>query len=163
MHLVYKPGVDEPIARLIEHRGNQQGPAHDLGLGTHVLGRGAGVDVFLDHADVSREHAELRVTAEGATLRDLTSKNGVQMFGHKITNAVLEDGSWFMLGDLRLVLEHPAARVERVLQRSGEPTVRRPPQRPLHPISPRHRALLLAPIFAAIAFALLLIMLLVYG
>jgi DNA segregation ATPase FtsK/SpoIIIE, S-DNA-T family len=168
VHVVYKPRVVESIARLIEYRGDQLGRAHDLGLGTHVLGRSAGVDVFLDHADVSRQHAELRITAEGATLRDLASKNGVQMFGHKITDAVLEDGSWFMLGDLRLVLEHPAARIERVLQRSGEPTVRRPPQQPLHPVSEqaldrRRRALLLAPTLAAIAFALLLIMLLVYG
>lgn len=156
--------MSEPVARLIEHRQGRPGPIHELGLGTHKLGRVAGADVVLDHADVSRYHAELEVTFEGATIRDLGSKNGVTVDGRKVAEARLDDGSRVAFGELRLVLEHPGARVGRVLQRSGEPTVRRP--RPASPEpAPRPAAGpgLLAPALAAVVFAVLLILLLVFG
>lgn len=155
--------MSEPIARLIEYRQGQPGRVHELGLGTHTLGRVAGVDVVLDHADVSRRHAELDVTREGATVRDLDSKNGVLVDGRKLSEAPLEDGSRFAFGELSLVLEHPGARVGRVLQRSGEPTVRKPRPSSADPAAPASKPGLLAPLLAAVAFAVLLILLLVFG
>lgn len=170
---MYKPRVFEPIARLIEYRGDTPGPVHELELGSHVLGRGAGVDIFLDHADVSRQHAELLISAEGATVSDLGSKNGVQVDGLKVRAAAIEDGAGFMLGELRLVLEHPGARVEQVLVRGGEPTVRGGSTRAQVPapvargsklsLRRRNLALFLVPCFAALVFTLLLVLLLVQG
>ena len=163
---MYKARVSEPVARLIEYRGDRLGPTHELGLGTFVLGRTAGVDLVLEHADVSRRHAELVITVDGARLRDLGSKNGVRVRGRKVAEAALEDGSRVEIGELVLMFEHPGARVDRLLQRSGEPTIRRP--RALDSavgLTPGRegRAGLLAPTLAALAFALLLALLLVYG
>jgi len=155
--------VSEPIARLIEHREGRPGSIHELGLGSHTLGRVAGADVVLDHADVSRHHAELEVTFDGATIRDLDSKNGVLVDGRKVAQAQLDDGSRFAFGELILVLEHPGARVGRVLARGGEPTVRRP--RPVgSEVRPRPAGPgLVVPTLAALVFAVLLILLLVFG
>jgi pSer/pThr/pTyr-binding forkhead associated (FHA) protein len=155
--------VSEPVARLIEYREGRPGQVHELGLGTHTLGRVAGVDVVLAHVDVSRRHAELEVTRDSATVRDLDSKNGVLIEGRKHAEAALEDGSRFSFGELSLVLEHPGARVGRVLQRSGEPTVRRPRSASSDAAPPTVRRGLLAPMLAAAAFAVLLILLLVFG
>ncbi|MFO7562450.1 MAG: FHA domain-containing protein [Enhygromyxa sp.] len=155
--------MSEPVARLIEHRQGRPALAHELGLGTHTLGREGSTDVVLDHADVSRHHAALEVTYEGATIRDLDSKNGVLVDGRKVDEAPLEDGSQVALGELILVLEHPGARVGRVLQRGGEPTVRRP--RPPSPSGPEPGvgSGLLVPALAAVVFAALLILLLMFG
>jgi pSer/pThr/pTyr-binding forkhead associated (FHA) protein len=156
--------VSEPTARLIEYRQGQPGRVHELGLGTHTLGRVTGVDVVIDHVDVSRRHAELEITRDGAAVRDLGSKNGVLVEGRKVAEAALEDGSRFAFGELSLLLEHPGARVGRVLQRSGEPTVRRPRSARSEPASaPGQRPGLLGPALAAAAFAVLLILLLVFG
>jgi pSer/pThr/pTyr-binding forkhead associated (FHA) protein len=156
--------VSEPVVRLIEQRQGRAGRVHELGLGTHVLGREARADVVLDHADVSRHHAELEVTFDGATIRDLDSKNGVAVEGRKIASAQLEDGSRLAFGELSLVLEHPGARVGRALQRGGEPTVRRPRSTISEPTPrPATERGLLAPLLAAMVFAVLLILLLVFG
>lgn len=161
---MYKTRVSEPVARLIEHRQGQVGRIHELALGSHRLGRvaGVGVDVVLDHVDVSRHHAVLEVTGEGATIRDLGSKNGVLVDGRKVAEAALEDGSRFAFGELVLLLEHPGARVGRVLARSGEPTVRRP-RSVADPAAQAGRPGLLGPAVAALTFTLLLVLLLVFG
>jgi pSer/pThr/pTyr-binding forkhead associated (FHA) protein len=167
--------VSEPVARLIESHSGVPGPTHELGIGVHVLGRDASADVTLAHADVSRHHAELTITADGASIRDLGSKNGVAMNGRKVEQATLEHGSRLAFGELQLLLEHHGDRIDRLLARSGELTVRRP--RATEPTGrsnpslgpslgsaavPASRSLLL-PTLAAVAFALLLIALLVFG
>ena len=99
--------MSEIVARLIELSPAEGNPerGHDLTLGAHVLGRGAGVDVMLDHADVSRRHAELLITHEGATIRDLGSKNGFVVDG-------------------RVYLRKTSETYMALLQRSGEPASR---------------------------------------
>lgn len=155
--------MSEPVARLIEERQGRAPQIHELDLGTYVIGRTRGVDLVLDHVDVSRHHAELEVTVDGATIRDLGSKNGVCVDGRKVAEAALDDGSRISFGKLELVLDHPGARVDRVLLRGGEPTVRRPrpPSRP-HEDRPASRSIV-PPLIAAVAFGVLLILLLVFG
>lgn len=159
--------MSEPVARLIEYRQGRPGLVHELGLGKHTLGRAAGGDVVIDHADVSRRHAEIEITRDGATIRDLDSKNGVLIDGRKVTEAALEDGSRVAFGELSVVLEHPGARVGRVLQRSGEPTVRRPRDASVGALGssppPRPAPSATGPLLAALAFAVLLVLLLVLG
>jgi hypothetical protein len=166
--------VSEPVARLIELHASAPGRAHELGIGVHVLGRDASAGVTLVHADVSRHHAELTITAEGASIRDLGSKNGMVVNGRKLEQAALEHGSRLAFGELQLLLEHHGDRIDRLLARSGELTVRRPrAQEPTGrssaslgpslggaPVPPRS---LLVPALAAVAFALLLVALLVFG
>jgi pSer/pThr/pTyr-binding forkhead associated (FHA) protein len=156
--------VSEPVARLIEHRQGRPTQVHELGLGTFVIGRVLGVDVIVDHVDVSRRHAELEVSHDGATIRDLDSKNGVSVDGRKTAEAVLDDGSRIALGEIELILDHPGARVDRVLLRGGEPTVRRPrPPTPNVDRASLSGRSLIAPVLAAVAFTVLLTLLLVFG
>jgi hypothetical protein len=47
-----------------------------LAEGEHVIGRDPDVEVRLDSSTVSRRHARIVITAEGAALEDFDSKNG---------------------------------------------------------------------------------------
>ena len=168
----YTAPVPEIIARLTELGEGQAERAHELTLGAHVLGRGVGVDVMLDHVDVSRRHAELLITHEGATIRDLGSKNGFVVDGRKVLEARLEHGSRVAFGALVIRLEHTGARVDHLLARSGELTVRRPRSAPNSSNSSNssnmtsataQSAPLIVPLLATVAFTLLLTALLVLG
>lgn len=163
--------MSEPVARLIEVHAGVPGRAHELAIGVHVLGRDTSADVTLVHADVSRHHAELTITADGAAIRDLGSKNGMVVNGRKLEQASLEHGSRLAFGELQLVLEHHGDRIDRLLARSGELTVRRPrahePTGRTNPLGgeavPLPSRSVLLPVLAAAAFALLLVALLVFG
>ena len=50
-----------------------------------TIGRELKNDLILDDPRVSRYHAVARKTAEGVTLRDLGSGNGVFVNGHRIS------------------------------------------------------------------------------
>jgi len=56
--------------------------------GENVLGRDSDADVCIDAIGVSRRHAVIVVGAGGATLRDLSSKNGTFMDGTRVTSPV---------------------------------------------------------------------------
>lgn len=170
--------MSEPVARLIELHASTPGVhastpgrAHELKIGVHVLGRDASADVTLVHADVSRQHAELTITADGATIRDLGSKNGMVVNGRKLEQASLEHGSRLAFGELALLFEHHGDRIDRLLVRSGELTVRRPrahePTGRTNPLIseavPLPSRSLLFPVLAAVVFAVLLVALLVFG
>ena len=72
-----------------------------LSPGEHVIGRDPDVDVRLDAATVSRRHARLVVTAEGAAIEDLGSKNGTFRAGEPVTSPVaLFDGDSIGIGSL---------------------------------------------------------------
>jgi len=63
-----------------------------------VLGRGAGSEVVLRDAGVSRRHATVFAAADGARLRDLGSQNGTWVDGVRISDCRLEDGQRIQLG-----------------------------------------------------------------
>jgi DNA-binding winged helix-turn-helix (wHTH) protein len=67
--------------------------------GEHVVGRDPDVEVRLDAASVSRRHARLTVTAEGAILEDFDSKNGTWRAGDRLTAPIqLADGDEIRIG-----------------------------------------------------------------
>jgi two-component system response regulator FlrC len=70
------------------------------GEAERVLGRDAGCSVQLDGHDVSRRHAALRRTENGAgtMIVDLGSRNGVQLNGRPISAAHLGPGDVLRLG-----------------------------------------------------------------
>jgi DNA-binding winged helix-turn-helix (wHTH) protein len=53
--------------------------------GENILGRDPDASIFIDHASVSRRHARVRVSAEGATIEDLGSKNGTKVGGRPLS------------------------------------------------------------------------------
>jgi pSer/pThr/pTyr-binding forkhead associated (FHA) protein len=62
------------------------------------LGRGPGVDVLIDDASVSHEHAALELTPTGFLIRDLGSTNGVRLNGARVMTAELKHGDRVTLG-----------------------------------------------------------------
>jgi DNA-binding winged helix-turn-helix (wHTH) protein len=80
-----------------------------LRAGELVVGRGAEADVRIDDPSVSREHARLYVTAEGAELEDRGSKNGVWVDGSRLAGRVrLREGQRLRFGNVRATLAVPS-------------------------------------------------------
>lgn len=71
-----------------------------------VIGRGRDCDIVLDDAGVSRRHAELRPSAEGWTVEDLRSTNGVYVNGRQLrAPQSLQLGDRIEVGSTRIVFE----------------------------------------------------------
>lgn len=68
-----------------------------------TLGRGAESDVRVDDPGVSRRHAEIRMTPDGATIVDLGSTNGVLVDGRRGEHVPLSDGSQVRLGSTTFI------------------------------------------------------------
>lgn len=74
-----------------------------LSPGENLLGREAGVVVWLDSPSVSRRHARIVIANGKATLEDLGSRNGSRLRGIPVTSAVpLADGDAFELGSVTM-------------------------------------------------------------
>jgi DNA-binding winged helix-turn-helix (wHTH) protein len=88
------PVTAEPAGRLI-----WRGTVFEVPAGESVIGRDRACAIQMDADSVSRRHARLRVTPQGAWLEDLDSKNGTWLAGERIHGAVaLADGASFKLG-----------------------------------------------------------------
>jgi len=76
-----------------------------LAAGETIIGRDPGAAVFLDDASVSRRHARIVVSDDGATLEDLGSKNGTHIGDRKVEAPVpLADGDAVRVGSVSLTL-----------------------------------------------------------
>lgn len=75
-----------------------------LQAGVNVLGRDASADVQIDDSTVSRRHAAIEIRADSVILKDLESKNGTFLDGHRLIAPVpLREGQTFVLGDASVV------------------------------------------------------------
>lgn len=63
-----------------------------------TLGRGAGAEIQLDDETISQVHAEVGLCAEGITLLDLKSRNGIRAGGMRIDRGVVPSGAIVALG-----------------------------------------------------------------
>src|SRR5262249_3694189 len=76
-----------------------------LAPGGTSLGRDRGAAVFLDDASVSRRHARIVVTDDGATLEDLGSKNGTRIGEKRVESPEpIADGDQIRVGSVALTL-----------------------------------------------------------
>ena len=72
-----------------------------LSDGEHLLGRDAGVAVWLESPTVSRQHARLLVKGMEVTVEDLDSKNGTYLRGTRLTEPLrVMDGDEIRLGSV---------------------------------------------------------------
>jgi PAS domain S-box-containing protein len=75
------------------------GKAFPLALGEHVLGRGSEASIRIDDHGVSRRHARIVRTAEGACIvTDLKSTNGTYLNGVSVSSAELREGDRLQIG-----------------------------------------------------------------
>ena len=101
--------------------GPGSGMIAELPMGEHRLGRG-GVFGFTDRT-MSREHAVLTVTADGAMITDCDSANGTFLDGEPVTapKTALALGQVVRLGDTALVIV-PAAASDAAIEPAGPGT-----------------------------------------
>jgi DNA-binding winged helix-turn-helix (wHTH) protein len=111
-------------------RGRRRFP---LEVGESIIGRDAGATVFLDEPGISRRHARVAITDEGATLEDLGSKNGTYLQGSRIESpSQLSDRDRIRLGlvtlTMRIFVASESTKTEAV--EGGSASLRRKPPRP---------------------------------
>ncbi|HEX7795518.1 MAG TPA: FHA domain-containing protein [Vicinamibacterales bacterium] len=74
-----------------------------LSSGEHILGRSNEVAIFVDSVGVSRQHARITITPDGARVEDLGSKNGTRVNGRLVDAPMdLFDGAVIVLGTTAL-------------------------------------------------------------
>ena len=77
-----------------------------LGKGEHFIGRAPEGVVCISSRKVSRRHARILVTREGATLEDLGSKNGTYLNGRRVEEAAeLTHGDEISIGPAKLIFK----------------------------------------------------------
>ena len=67
-----------------------------------VLGRGKEANIRIPHRAVSKRHALIERTARGYRIRDLESRNGIRVNRSRITQASLQSGDEFELGEIQV-------------------------------------------------------------
>jgi hypothetical protein len=71
-----------------------------------TIGRSRECDVVIEDSGISRRHAEIRPGAEGWTIEDLGSTNGVRVNGREVSGACpLAPGDQVELGSTKIVFE----------------------------------------------------------
>jgi DNA-binding winged helix-turn-helix (wHTH) protein len=81
---------------------SQEVPLHE---GENIIGRDAHAEVRVDLPSVSRRHARIVVSPDGATVEDLGSKNGTLVRNQRIDDAVpLEDLDELQVGSVRMTV-----------------------------------------------------------
>jgi hypothetical protein len=84
------------------------GMKHPLEPPGVVIGRGNEADLKIDDPGISRRHAQIKIHQSGeqttVTIVDLNSTNGVVLNGHRVSTAVVADGSEIRLGNTVIVI-----------------------------------------------------------
>jgi hypothetical protein len=66
-----------------------------------TIGRSDAADIHIDHGFLSRLHARIVTTAEGVTIEDIESKNGIRVNTKQVPRQTLQHGDVVDLGRLR--------------------------------------------------------------
>lgn len=95
--------ADKRRSCLILYSGTETGKRFVLDSHCMTIGRLPEVEVYIDSPSVSRRHAELAMSADAVTLRDLGSSNGTHVNDQRIDGTVtLKDGDLIRLGKVFL-------------------------------------------------------------
>jgi pSer/pThr/pTyr-binding forkhead associated (FHA) protein len=90
-----------------------------------VVGRGEEADLVLTDRDVSRLHFSVVRDADGATAKDLESKNGLEVNGKRLRERRLRHGDTLRLGSTLIVYQDPAEEALRGLEGKSDVTLTR--------------------------------------
>lgn len=119
VHDIFYACPPAEIPRVVVLDGPERG--RELVLAAHgrvfLLGRGANCDLALPDDDISREHAALERSVDGIVVRDLASKNGVEVGGERISGQCrLRDGEIIRIGETELRVSDPEDRYLRRME-----------------------------------------------
>jgi len=67
-----------------------------------TIGRASTNDIVIDNEQVSRLHAVLITEGQSVTVRDLDSRNGVQVNGAKVASQLLAHGDTLSIGNCQM-------------------------------------------------------------
>ena len=98
---------------LVTDTSNGQSFEYELTSAESRIGRAFQLnDIVLNQAQVSREHALLRLEGETFRLIDLDSSNGTKINGQRIKEHLLSDGDVFTIGRFQLVFKKEPAEIK---------------------------------------------------
>jgi adenylate cyclase len=86
--------------RLVIAPGQSMTGAFELGLGITTIGRSEASGVQVQHESLSRAHAQIEVSPQGATIADLQSKNGTFLNQQRIERAAVKPGDVIRCGEV---------------------------------------------------------------
>jgi pSer/pThr/pTyr-binding forkhead associated (FHA) protein len=89
-------------AQLVVLAGTNVGELYNV-QGELVIGRGRETDIRIQGDGISRQHAKIRVAADGVHFDDLGSTNGSFVNGEKVQKAILHDGDKIQLGSATIL------------------------------------------------------------
>lgn len=107
-------GAGAPDARAIDLVLEVNGVRHPLVEPGLMIGRGSEADLRINDPGISRKHAMIHVSGNGAaqqiTIEDLGSTNGITVNGTKCRQAILSEGSRLEIGTTRMLVHSPVGR-----------------------------------------------------
>lgn len=89
---------------------------------TVVIGRQSECEIAIPSEEVSRRHAELRVTPDGVMVEDLGSSNGTYVNDRRITRQLMKAGDELRLDTIRFLLLAPGQEMGQGGARSDAPS-----------------------------------------
>ncbi|MBI4859103.1 MAG: FHA domain-containing protein [Candidatus Riflebacteria bacterium] len=125
-------GASRPSrAFLVFAEGMRRGESIDVPA-RMVIGRVPGCDLVISDSDVSRRHAEIVLEGERYCIRDLGSRNGIEVCGEQVASSPLDHGNLIRIGDTLLRFELAIGRTQTSLEPEELPPTSppRPPSRP---------------------------------
>lgn len=100
--------LEKHRASLTVLRGPAAGTEFELTGKRTIVGRSSGVQIRIDDASVSSEHAAFELDNQGFGIRDLASTNHVLVNGAEVLSSTLKHGDRIQLGEceLQFVIEN---------------------------------------------------------
>jgi hypothetical protein len=138
---ISRPAAD-PTPAVVLPRGPQSwGWLKPISIGDHsagfplsketiLIGRGVEMDITLNNASISRQHAELTQLVDGVMLRDNGSRNGVFVNNKRITEQLLQDGDEVKFGEVKFKFVRVYDRRRGAPDPRAEPVERRTAEEP---------------------------------
>ena len=119
VHDIFEACPPAECTRLVVEAGPALGRALVLAACGRVfkLGRGEQCDLVIPDNDISREHASFERGDQGIVVRDLGSKNGVEVAGEMVDGSrTLRDGEIVRVGETRMRVVDPEERYLRQME-----------------------------------------------